>query len=232
MAEDRTFADVVPVLHADGADGPLELPLGVMPAGTEFGLVLVTDLAGAGELPTAADYRLLNAHGEPASIYQGTPPELALVDETGELQALDGTLHFAVDYDLAPGNRLNSSDEIQAIAGQNDGRLVIAFEAERRAGDSDADFADLVLALDLVPVVPSEPQDGSPTAMAPLAEHDPRPPLALADLLEIDGPLADLDAATAPASTGPAAVDAPAIPASLAGSTAVDVAALITEQVG
>lgn len=231
VAEDRTFADVVPVLHADGADGPLELPFGVVPAGTEFGLFLVTDLAASGELPTAADYRLLTADGEPASIYQGTPPELALVDETGALQALDGTLHFAVDYDLAPGNRLNSSGEIQAIAGQDDGRLVIAFEAERRAGDTDADFADLVLALALVPVVPSDPQDGSPSATAALAKHDPRQPLALAELLAIDGPIADLDAATAPASTGRAAVDAPAILASLAGPTAVDVAALITEQV-
>lgn len=245
VAEDGTFADVVAVLDMDGmgegSTGAVALPLGVMPAGTELGLLLATRPLPLDGHDSTTTYALLDAAGDPASIHQGAPPTLVATGATGGELPLDAALHFALDYDLAPGNRLNTSGDIQAIAGADDDRLMIAFEdGERHRGAGD-DFADLILAVDIVPVVANEPQAMvQPPAPSLGSDHDPQAALDLIALLDeseriegLDDPQAGTVAAgQADAADGQGAIPPPVVFASDAGAVDLDLDQLLVETVG
>lgn len=198
VAEDGTFADVAPVLDSDavgeGSTDPIVLLSDVTAAGTELGLLLVTSPLPLDVHEPTTTFALLNAAGDPASIHESAPPTLIATGEAGGGLPLDATLHFAVDYDLAPGNRLNSSGDIQAIAGAEDGRLMIAFEDGERHRGADDDFADLILAIDSVPVVADEPQAVAESPGPSFGSSDDAgPPIDLAALLDDSQLLEGLD---------------------------------------
>ncbi|MDH3658426.1 MAG: cadherin-like domain-containing protein [Alphaproteobacteria bacterium] len=116
--------------------------------GAKFGLFLVVDGGGTGQLVGDEPLAFRNANGEIATIFDGAPPTLF-----ADVEPIDINVYHVVDSGSPDGssNDLNPNGKGQAISGlRPDGAgLTIAFEDVER-GIGDDDFNDTLI--DVLPI--------------------------------------------------------------------------------
>jgi len=143
-----------------------KVSLGVVPEGTELGLLLVNDaFRDNQEVFGDGRFELRGADGGPATIADGDPPKLVHIAEDGTETELEGRVIFTSDStpDDPTTNPLNSNGIGRVVSGWEDqgGRLVIGFEdgletlrPDHPFGSNlDFDFNDAVFAIDYGPFV-------------------------------------------------------------------------------
>ncbi|MEM9628350.1 MAG: type I secretion C-terminal target domain-containing protein [Pseudomonadota bacterium] len=116
--------------------------------GTEFGVFLVVDGGGTGQIEGDETFAFQNADGDPATVFDSDPPTFLANGEP-----IDINVYHVVDTGSPNGgsNDLNPNGKGQAISGLVDegAGLTIAFEdVERGLGDDD--FNDTVI--DVLPI--------------------------------------------------------------------------------
>ncbi len=116
--------------------------------GAKFGVFLVVDGGGTGQILGDETFAFQNSHGDQATIFDGAPPTFLANGE-----AIDINVYHVVDTGSPNGNSndLNPNGKGQAISGLvDDGAgLTIAFEDVER-GFGDDDFNDTVI--DVLPI--------------------------------------------------------------------------------
>ena len=116
--------------------------------GTKFGLFLVVDGGGTGQIDGDETLAFRNADGDVATIFDGEPP-VFLADQ----EPIDINVYHVVDTGSPNGtsNDLNPNGKGQAISGiaEDGAGLTIAFEDVER-GIGDDDFNDTVI--DVLPI--------------------------------------------------------------------------------
>jgi hypothetical protein len=119
-----------------------------LPPGAKFGVFLVVDGGGTGQILGDETFAFQNADGDPATIFDGAPPTFLANGEPIEIN-----VYHVVDTGSPSGasNDLNPNGKGQAISGlvEDGAGLTIAFE-DIELGIGDDDFNDTVI--DILPI--------------------------------------------------------------------------------
>jgi len=119
-----------------------------LPPGAQFGVFLVVDGGRTGQISGEETFAFLNTDGDPATIFDGAPPQF-----TADGEVIDINVLHVVDTGSPSGtsNDLNPNGKGQAISGlvEDGAGLTIAFE-DVELGRGDDDFNDTVI--DVLPI--------------------------------------------------------------------------------
>ena len=111
-------------------------------AGERVGLFLLAD-GGALNEDLEGPFAFRGPDGEGPAAIDGPRPRLF----DGDGREVEGRVLHAVDFDAAPGNRLNPKDGVRALSGKDpDGALIVAFEDKPFAPDND--FNDFLVKIE------------------------------------------------------------------------------------
>lgn len=137
--------------------------LGVLPAGTTFGLFMIQNAAGNPLIQQvangAAEFSFVQSDGDPATLFDNAPPRLMVhapdADPTSGSQIAQPIFHTAADSDASfngqPLNTLalNADGQQHVAAGQGTAPDRIAVGWEDLTGGGDRDYNDVILEIDV-----------------------------------------------------------------------------------